>query len=94
MNVLVTELFRQKTPPPEEVYNLGLLRVKLGGAGPGEDVVGQPGHAAPRVPGPVSQHQQAVGGDEGVEGGGAITVGITHLSVVNSYIYAYNMYLQ
>ena len=85
MNVLVTELFRQKTSPPEEVYNLRLLRVKLGGAGPCEDVVRQPGHAAPRVPGPVPQHQQAVSGDEGVEGGGAITVSITHLSVVNSY---------
>ena len=83
MNVLVTELFRQKTPPPEEVDNLRLLRVKLGGGGPGEDVVGEPGHAPPRVPGPVSQHQEAVGSDEGVEGGGAITVGITHLSLVS-----------
>ena len=82
MNVLITELFGQKTSPSEEVYNLRLLRVKLRGAGPGEDVVRQPGHAPPRVRGHVSQHQQPVRGDEGVEGDGAITVGITHLPVI------------
>ena len=87
MNVLITELFGQKTSPSEEVYNLRLLRVKLRGAGPGEDVVRQPGHASPRVRGHVSQHQQPVRGDEGVEGDGAITVGITHLPEVESNCY-------
>ena len=78
MNVLVTELFRQEAPPPQKVDNLLLLVVKLRSAGACEDVVRQPSHAAPRVRGRVPQHQESVGGDEGVDGDGDITVGLTH----------------
>ena len=53
MNVLVTELFGQKAPSPQEVDNLRLLGVKLRGGGTCLEVVRQPGHAAPRVTGHI-----------------------------------------
>ena len=53
MNVLVAELFGQKTPSPKEVDNLRLLGVKLRGGGTCLEVVRQPGHAAPRVTGHI-----------------------------------------
>ena len=69
--VLLTEGLGQEAPPPEEVDDLGLVDVPLPQAGPLDDVVGEGGDPGEGGRGRQPQHEEPVGEDEGVDGGGA-----------------------
>ena len=80
--VLLTEGLGQEAPPPEEVDDVRLVDVPLAQAGPLDDVVGEggdPGEGGGRRP---SEHEEPVGEDEGVDGGGAGAVLQPHLDSV------------
>ena len=69
--VLLAECLGQEAPPPEEVDDVRLVNVPLPQAGPLDDVVGEGGDPGEGGGGRPSEHEEAVGQDEGVDGGGA-----------------------
>ena len=74
MYVLLTEGLGEEAPPPEEVDDLHLVLVPLPQPGPLHDVIRERGDPGEGGGGRLSQHEEPVGEDEGVDGGGAVTV--------------------